>query len=274
MTHEAKRPEALPRHGLSQTIRRYIDSDDFLRHARSENTRHAYESDLVSFGDYCASSGSGSIETLSNKRIDNWFETMSQSGFSEATLNRKKSSLLGFLHWAAERNLFDTSLLRKPLSNWLEIIKSKPSNGLTGEQLTILLNAAGDQPSLRDAVFIQIALQTGVMLEQIVDLDRRDIVIQENGQMGIRLYNRKDDDYDIKPLDEEAKNVVLGYLTNENTDPDNPLFPGWRHNERITRQGLWLILKKYRAIIGVRNLTPTTLRNTYFDHQREKKSEF
>lgn len=272
MSPEIKKRSEIPQTTIGGIIQNYLESPEFSQHAKIQNTYDAYKIDFIRFAEFCQTTGISSLDSVGRGDISSWFETMVTNGISTATILRRKSSMIGFLNWAEENGLINKSLAESlPPVHRENAIAYRSRSALNQTKLTALIKAAEEQPSLRDAVYIQIAVQTGALLEELIDLDRRDVRIQKNGQIGIRFYNRDKDKYNVEPVDDEAKNVILGYLSNENIDPDNPLFLGWRNNERITHQGVWFFLKKYRSIIDVPNLSPTMLRNTYYANRARQR---
>lgn len=273
MTPEIRRHEELPQNEIKQALQGYLNSDEFSQRVKTKNSRLAYTWDINQFGEYCRESEVKSLRSLDSDHINRWFEMMRANGLSPSTIARRKSSLVGFLDWAGERELLNKELFELSIPKWNEGATRRSRKGLNQEQQDLLLDAAKRKENLRDAVFIMITLQTGASLEQIINLDRQDILIQENEQMGIRLKNRNNEGFDIKQVDEEAKEVIIQYLDIVYVDPNKPLFPGSRNNERITHQGLWYILREYRLLSGVPNLTPSMLRNTYFENLARQKKE-
>lgn len=257
---------------IGQVLQRYVGSEKFFQHARTNNTLNAYTADLSLFFSFCQNRAISSIEELKPDNISAWFEELKRRGDSSATLTRRRASLAGFLYWGIDNELVQKDVLSASMPNLQESYIRRSTKSLTKEQIDALLKEAKKQDSLRDAAFILIAVQTGVFVEKIADLNRCD-VFQIDGQMGIRFYDEKEDEYDTKQVDKTAQEVIGKYLNERDVDPYQPLFPGERHNERITRQGLWFILKKYRAHVGVPELSPTMLRNTYFENKMKQKRE-
>ena len=272
MIPEIERPIENQQNKIGQVLRRYVGSEEFSQRARTYNTLNAYTGNLSLFFSFCQNRAISSIKELKPDNISAWFEELKERGDSPPTRARRRASLAGFLCWGIDNELVQKDVLSPPMPNWRESYIRRSTKSLKKEQIDALLKEAKKQNSLRDAAFILIAVQTGVFVEKIVDLDRCDVV-QRDGQMGIRFYDEKEDEYDTKQVDKTAQEVIGKYLNERDVDPDQPLFPGERHNEQITRQGLWFILKKYRANIGVPELSPIMLRNTYFENLARQKRE-
>lgn len=253
MTLREIRPGEIPQGNIIQEVERFIKSPEFLQHAREPNTRSAYTKDMRKFGTYCQDSGIGSLSSLNLGHIEMWPRKMKVDGYSFATIQRRKSSLAGFLDWARENGL-----LSRKLSDFLapayEERLGRSRKGLNQEELSALLRVAKRRTNYRDAAFIQIAVQTGQKLNKIVDLNRRD-VIEKDGQMEIRFFDKKKDEYETVRVDKESADIIDGYLAEKHAEPEDPLFTG-RNNDRLTRAGSWLSLKKYRSRINVPNLNP------------------
>lgn len=260
MIPEARRPlEALQQNGLEQSIKRYQNFKPFL--ALPKNTRLAYTADLAQFQEYCRIQGIPSINEMVPEDIRNWRDQLRQDGYAPATINRKVSSLSIFLGWARREGLFQTDLTDALVRSKIE--KSQPRT-LTSEQLETLISRAKNS---RDSALILIALTTGASVTEIVNLNTEDILKTGDGNVAIRLKGIVQKTQSRKlEVDKKAGSKIAEYIEDSGLKPEDPLFKGFRDRYgigRLTRQGVNFILKDYGHEIGVENLNPRMLRNTF-----------
>lgn len=274
MSPEAKKFETLAQETLKDALQRYRSSENFYQHARTQNTQYAYNHDISHFSFFCQERGINSLAFLKPQDLNLWLETMSKNGNSVSTIQRRQSTIFGFLDWAEKEGLIAANEFKSQIPRWKEDrLKRRSRTSLTQEQVNTLINSArAQQDSQRDAAFIVIAVQTGAKLEQIIKLNRGDI-LQEKNKMRIRFYNRKYEP-EIAKVNKTAQEIVDKFLEEVDGNSNSPLFTNKRKKGRITRCGLWFVLKKYQSTIGTDKLTPTTLRDTYFETKKASEKKF
>ncbi|OGD86869.1 hypothetical protein A2Z23_03495, partial [Candidatus Curtissbacteria bacterium RBG_16_39_7] len=251
---------------VDQTIRQYVDSIEFTTHARTRNSRDAYNCDLTQFRDFCYDQGIRFLEQLRPENLCEWIDELKDEGRTETTISRKEASLKGFLKWAK-----DQELLPEDLTEQLPKFKlpERLFQALNPEQIEALIESTRSQRTLKHAVLIQIALKTGARADEIVKRKVEDIIQSDNGQVGIKFDHKRKECYRIVPLDAEAGTIVKKYLSElehlleKKLRPDQPLFPGLRGRDCLSRQGFWLIIQNHGNKIGVSGLSPNVLRNTF-----------
>ena len=263
-TPEVRRPEGVPhQNGLEQTLIRYQQSHLFSV-VYSDNTRAAYGSDLAQFQEYCRARNILSVSQLTPEDFINWHNQLRQDGYAPATINRKRASSLGFFDWAQAEGIirpdFTKSFPRyeSPGKKQLKILST--------EQVDKLISNAGN---LRDASLILITLGTGASITEIINLNTEDISITADGNIAIRFKGgvRKTQPRTLE-IDKYVGSEIAEYIEDSRLKPEDPLFQshnreGISTGHRLTRQGVNLILKGYTSKIGIENLNPRMLRDTF-----------
>lgn len=253
-----RRAEEVPyQNGLEQAIDRYKQSDSFL--VLSKGTRLGYTADLAQFQGYCQVNAIQTINRLSSRSVENWRDQLRQGGYAPATINRKRASLSTFLNWAQAEGIirpdFTIGLSKH------EPAGKKQSRILSVEQVNSLISKA---KNFRDASLILIALTTGATITEIVNLNAEDILRTEDGNILIRF---KGGVQKTQPrtlvVGKKAGSRIAEYIKDSGLKPENPLFKGVHGHGRLTRQGFNFILNEYTPEIGVENLNPRMLRNTF-----------
>ena len=120
---------------------------------------------------------------------------------------------------------------------------------------------------MRDASLILIALATGANITEILNLNAEDILKTGDGNTAIRF---KGGIHKTQPrtlvVDKRSGDKITEYIKDSGLKPEDPLFRGFRGQHergRLARQGLNFILNAYATEIGVENLNPRMLRNTF-----------
>ena len=256
-------PETARAIEIGSAITQYINSSEFGNRLKSENSRLAYQSDLGKFKAFCENRGISSLDQLRPENLRDWTTEMEKQGYKSRTIARKATVVNCFIKWNRTKGLlppdFTVSLpkLRLP---------ERSFRILTPEQVRALIAATKQQPNLRDAALVQIALKTGARETEIVNLTTDDIRLDSTDRMIVKCGTPEKQNNRMIRLDKEATTIVRNYLSKRNGGPNQPLFiqsRPWDHSVPLTRQGFWVILKKYGKRIGVPDLTPSTLRNTF-----------
>jgi len=253
---EVRRPEETSRqNGLEQAIDRYKQSTSFL--TLSENTRSFYRADLAQLEGFLKTAGTLSLTT----GINNWFDALKKKQFLQSTVNRKHSSLSGFLKWAQAEGVIRPDFT-DGLSKYEKVKRRGCPKTLTAEQTSTLVSKAR---SLRDASLISIALSTGASITEIVNLNVEDILKTGNGNIAIRFKGLEKKAQPRKlVVDKRLGNEITEYIRRSKLKLEDPLFRGKYGYGRLTRTGVTaVIFKKYAQEIGVENLNPRMLRDTF-----------
>ena len=260
MTHEALRPtEVSHQNGLEQAIGRYEQSESFLD--LSENTRLAYAADLAQFQKYCRTQDISEVSKIKSEDIRNWHHQLRQAIRAPATINRKSKSLSVFFGWAQAEGIIQPDFTIS-LPKCKPVEKKQPRVLSAGEADSLISKAR----NLRDASLILIALATGANITEILNLNAEDILKTGDGNTAIRF---KGGIHKTQPrtlvVDKRSGDKITEYIKDSGLKPEDPLLLGSNSQEdgRLTRGGAHLILKQYRREIGVENLNPRMLRDTF-----------
>jgi len=94
----------------------------------------------------------------------------------------------------------------------------------------------------------------------------------------LRVVRPKDKSERIVPMHERAVEPLQEYLERGRIqlikDPDETALFLNHRGRRLTRQGLWLIVKHYVREVGItEDITPHSLRHTFAAHLVEKKAD-
>ncbi len=251
--------------------------DNFLNHLSMEkgfslNTVDAYRNDLsqlASFIEEQATAKGYSPKWISVDRniLISYILDLKERGYASATVARKVAAMKSFFDFLVSEG----SLQRDPTENLSspKVGKSLPKP-LSVNEVEMLLNEPAKSSSLeakRDRAMMELMYAGGMRVSELVSMNIGDMDI---GEGFARCFGKGSKERRI-PIHEKAIKAVAEYLEQarpqllRNKDKE-ALFLN-RRGERLTRQGLWLILKAYVKASGIKaDVTPHTLRHSFATH--------
>ena len=247
---------------------------DFLEYIQStkgyaHNTVEAYRNDLTQFLNFAVNERS----QLANwTRVDKpllltFLIHLKEREYTPASVARKIAVIKTYFHFMMERHLVaddPTAKLDSP-----KVARRLPQV-LTPAQVERLLAAPvkhGTPKGLRDRAILELLYASGLRVSELVSLDAEDLSLETKV---VRCQGRGEKRRTI-PISDRAAEALANYLQRgrpvlaSHTD-ERALFVNPR-GDRLTRQGLWLIIKEYvkESEIAVQ-VTPHTLRHSFAVH--------
>jgi integrase/recombinase XerD len=233
----------------------------------SENTTSAYRNDLTQFLDAISHRVEG-WEQVDNQVLAMYVEYLQKQRYASSTIARKVAAVKSFFHF-----MLDTGYLPKDPTSTLDSpkVKKRLPKILSPDQVEALLNEPvqmSDPKSLRDKAFLELLYSTGMRVSELVALDTGDVELSKSSVHCVSRANKQR----TLPLTESAVSAISVYL--ERGRPallrdtqENALFLNHR-GKRLTRQGLWLIIKGHVQAAGLDSgVTPHTLRHSFATHK-------
>ena len=245
---------------------------DFMAVERgvSPHTLAAYRNDLYQLVEYVESLPAGNTngwQSVNEQTLSAYLLRLHELGYSDTTRARKVASaksLFGFL-------LVEGIIAKDPTENVSSprVGRSLPET-LSVAEVERLLTAAsgGDAPqAMRDQTMLELLYASGMRASELVSLDLDDINLEHGS---VRCLGKGGKERVI-PIHQRAMDDVRAYLEQARPLMQTPrsgqaLFLNYR-GERLTRQGLWLILKGRAKDVGINGkITPHTLRHSFATH--------
>jgi integrase/recombinase XerD len=233
----------------------------------SENTTSAYRNDLTQFLD-AISHKVESWDQVDKSVLSEYVQFLRKKRYASSTIARKVAAVKSFFHFMLDtRRLSDdpTATLDSPK------VKKRLPKILSPEQVETLLDEPvqmSDPKSLRDKAFLELLYATGMRVSELVALDVEDIDLSNEV---VHCVNRSSKERYL-PLTERAIDAIEVYLDRgrpalARDAEKKALFLNHRGN-RLTRQGLWLIIKGHVQAAGLDSgVTPHTLRHSFATHK-------
>lgn len=233
----------------------------------AKNSLEAYERDILNFLHFLEGKGIREMRDVTNTDIVSYVLKLKNEGKSGSTVNRRISAIRTFCTFAYSKG----AVLVNPALNIKspQIEKKKPGF-LSLEDIENLM-AQPDTTTAkgkRDRAILEVLYATGIRVSELVEMNLEDV----NVRLGFCSFTGEFGKARIIPLGREAKTAMEDYLKNGRTgllkrkDDEKALFVNYT-GERMTRQGLWKILKYYaeKAKLEV-PLTPQIIRHSFAVH--------
>jgi integrase/recombinase XerD len=248
---------------------------DYLTAERgsSDNTIAAYRNDLTQLYEFMTRRGkTGSDASWADVTRDDLIEYilwLKEREYASATVARKVAAMKSFWGFLLRSGAIEDNPAEDLDS---PKVKKQLPHTLTPDEVDRLLALpaqAGSTPkTLRDTALLEVLYATGMRVSEVASVTLDDLDL-EGGTVRCLGKGSKER---VMPLYAEAVNATRAYLekgrpelVGGNTE-ERTLFLNPR-GERLTRQGLWLIIKGYARQVGLEDrVTPHTLRHSFATH--------
>jgi integrase/recombinase XerD len=237
----------------------------------SENTRVAYKNDLGQFLTFLDARPNLGVEDWGDVKKDHLVSYIlhlkTEREYASTTVARKVAAIKSFFHFLVAEGLIKddpTATLDSPR------VKKYLPRAISQEQVEKLLDAASSKDTprgLRDRAIMELLYATGMRVSELVALDVGSVDI---ASACVRVFGKGDKER-IIPVYERAVEAVDEYLNKGRIhllrDPEQKALFLNQRGSRLTRQGLWLIVKGYVKEAGLKvDVTPHTLRHSFATH--------
>lgn len=246
--------------------------DRFLTHLtderkRSANTTSAYRTDLEQFSEFVAGRGKTTWDSLDRDDIIAFLIFLKERRYATSTLARRTAAVKSFCTYLHQTGVIATDPAAELDSPRVD--RSPPRSitvNLVDELLELPLTTSGPE-ALRDKAMLELLYATGMRVSELVALNVDDVDLQaECVRCGGQSKSR------VLPIGGSSVTAIEEYtdigrprLARGSGQADPALFLNHR-GKRLTRQGFWLILKRYAEKLGFQELTPHTLRHSFAAH--------
>jgi integrase/recombinase XerD len=257
--------------GMAEEIRSFLNHLA-IEKGYSENTINAYRNDLNQLADFVEETAVGKGDTPDWPSVDrnlliSYILDLKERNYAPATVARKVAAVKSFFDFLVAEGIIKndpTENLSSP-----KVGKSLPKP-LSVAEVELLLAAPAKlstPEAKRDVAMIELLYACGMRVSELISLNVGDV----NLEAGFVRCMGKGSKERIIPIHQEASRFVKEYIVEARTqllrDGDEQALFLNRRGERLTRQGLWLILKNYAKAAGIKKpVTPHTLRHSFATH--------
>lgn len=259
---------------LPDAISEYIY---YLRIERgsSDSTIEGYGRDLNSYLVFLGDRGKKTLEDVSRDDVSAFQAHLSHEGFSATSVKRKMSAVRGFHRFVIKEGISENSPtdgLKFP-----KIPDKLPDVVTVDEVCDMLDSMPTDTPlKMRDKAIMEVLYGCGLRASEICGLDISRLNLEE----GFMIAYGKGSKERLVPISGSAATYLEEYLDHgaraalsmkaraPKQDSLSAVFLNARGG-RLTRQGLFGIVKAAGEAAGIENLHPHTLRHSFATHMLE-----
>ena len=237
----------------------------------SDNTIAAYLNDLTQFVEFLRTRPTGPVlepHDCTAEVLKDYLPDMQGRGYASATVARKVAAVKSFFHFLTAQGIVNSDPTRGLESPRIE---KRVPRILTPEEVDRLLAAptyASGPKALRDRALLELLYATGMRVTELVTLEVGDLDLDKDA-VTCRGKNGKQR---LIPIRNETALVSLKeYLLRSRPglikEPYDPALFLNHRGQKLTRQGLWLIIKAYAEAANIAaDVTPHTLRHSFAKH--------
>jgi len=244
----------------------------------SNNTIAAYRNDLSQLVQYLLREGRMASPVdwrkVDKNTIVNYLLYLKEREYASSTVARKIAAVKSFFHY-----LFQNGFLADDPTATLDSpkVKKRLPRAVSPEEIERLLAVAkGESPkALRDGAMLELLYATGMRVTELISLNLDDVDLEAST---VRCYGKGAKER-ILPIHRRAVEALQRYLEKgrpqllHNGGDERALFLNPR-GQRLTRQGLWLIVKEYVQEAGLApHVTPHTLRHSFATHMLNRGAD-
>ena len=236
--------------------------------SKAKKTRVEYENDVTDLVSFLTKSGITRVDQVTLTHLKVYQVDLEWRGYKASTRNPKTYAIkdfFGFLHAYAVTRVDISSELIPP------VVERGEPRFLSETEYTRLLTAAQD--NVRDAAIIELFLQTGLRLSELVDLSVRDVTLAapatpEHASTGTLRIKRGGRQVTI-PLNHKAQNALRKWLATREPIQDTALFLT-AVKKPMGKRAVQLMLEKYLKEAEIAGASVQTLRHTMAVHHLSK----
>ena len=244
----------------------YINGfEDYLKAKdKSINTVSCYIRDTKAFIKWYEGRTDAGIEKVIELDLVEYKKHLQGSGDEVITINRKLASINSFLRYMHQEGIINETIA-------VAVIKDKDKRqfkGFEDKELWKLRNEIHRSGNQMHICIIEILLQTGIRVSELVNIKLSDIKISER-KGSLQVIGKGNAKRKV-PLNKDAQKAIEKYFEVRRDDGSEYLLIGQRGV--IKRNAVNLILKKYGERLQIK-VTPHMARHTLGYHLIKKKVE-
>jgi len=262
---------------MEQFLNRFVESLTGDK-GYSDNTIAAYLNDLNQFVEYLRSHPNAPVSDPSEcspQVLRDFLADLQTRGYASSTVARKVAAVKSFFHFLAAQGVVTsdpTAGLESPR------IEKRAPRVLSPDEVERLLIAPQQSigpKALRDRALLELLCASGMRVTELVTLEVDDLDLDK----GLVMCRGKQGRRRAIPIQNPSTLTALReYLLRSRPglardSEQRALFLNHR-GEKLTRQGLWLIIKSHAEAAGISaEVTPHTLRHSFAKHLLSQGAE-
>jgi integrase/recombinase XerD len=224
----------------------------------SENTINAYRGDLAQLLSFYQAKQIGVWSEVKKKDVETYLRHLEDRAYARATVARKIAAARSFFQFLLGEKIVPVNPAAEIAS--VRVRKREPER-LSSQEVERLLHEAGQgRQALRDRALLAL-LTTGLSASEAISLDVKDVELGR-GRVFVRGRRGQERTIELRPTVVESLRRYLSAGRPETAEEDGAFFLNYR-GQRLTRQGLWLVVKNWGEAAGVESeVSPRLLRHS------------
>jgi integrase/recombinase XerD len=254
-----------------QAFLKFLETDK----GYAQNTVAAYKNDLNQFFQYIEREQHlYNWSDVKKNFITNYINRLKDSGdYASSTVARKVAAIKSFFHFLVAEHTIEedpTYALDSPK------VKKRLPKAISPAEIERILDApvAENGPKAeRDLALLEMLYASGMRVTELVSLNLSDLSLEEDNGDTVTVRSKKNNAKErVIPLAGPAVKILKQYIENGReqmlVNPNAEALFLNNRGQRLTRQGLWLIIKHYVETVGISTkVTPHTLRHSFAAHK-------
>ena len=235
----------------------------------ARNSLGSYGRDLARLEAWALDQGK-TIGNLARTDLRSWIADLSREGLSPASVSRAVSAARGFFRFL----MLDGHIQKHPAEDL-----NTPQGGahlprfLTEEEMNRLLAApdTSTDEGIRDRAMLELMYAAGLRVSELVGLKRSDL----NLDAGLVVCHGKGSKERRVPIGKSAIHWLQQHAAARSRSGHankSQLFLS-SSGAPLTRQFAWAMLKRYSASLGLRHVSPHTLRHSFATHLLQRGAD-
>jgi len=235
----------------------------------SRNTLEAYGRDLRAFADFLQGR---SLKEVTRRTAVEFARALEARGLSPRSVSRALVALRGFFRFLT----LDGYLEEDPLEDMgLPSLPRRLPKVLTESEVERLL----EQPDLttplglRDGALLEVLYGTGMRVSEAAELRLEGLQLE----LGFVAVRGKGDKERLIPMGEVAKERLTRYLKEGRPRLIKGADGGYvfvnPRGGKLSRQGIWKVVRKYALMAGIPSVHPHTLRHSFATHLLQRGAD-
>lgn len=251
---------------MDAVLKEFVSSLDTERRL-AKNSIDAYQKDIADFLAFLDSKGVTRLAEISNTDIVSYLLKLKNDGKAGATVNRKVASIRAFGTFLFAKGYIKAN----PVANIRSPkIARKSVDYLTIKEVETLLDLPDrTTKGIRDRAILELLYATGIRVTELTEMNLSEV----NLRIGFITCTGEHGKARIVPLGRPSKAALEAYiydarirLIHNEASTETALFVNYA-GQRMTRQGLWKLIKLYADKAGIgHRINPQILRNSFAVH--------
>lgn len=236
--------------------------------AKAKRTRVEYENDVADLVAFLTKSGITRVDQVTLTHLKVYQVDLERRGYKASTRNRKTYAIKGFFAFLSDYAVIKVDIAAELIP---PVVERGEPRFLSEAEYTRLLDAARD--NVRDAAIIELFLQTGIRLSELVGLSVRDVMLETppapDRPHGSSIRIKRGGRHITIPINDKAQNALRKWLEIREPILDTALFLT-AVKKPMGKRAVQLMLEKYLKEAGIGSASVQSLRHTMAVHHLAK----